>query len=253
MHLVGAMRHLVLASCLAAACAGPRPQLASHPKGYAEHMAAADAHDERADEHRQAGHVPDSQRTSGAGYQCGDTVMADQATSGGERLVQATPCWDTSEELASHHKYLADREQRAARDERRAAETLVVTELAACRGLPAAELEHSPFSHRRAIAQVIPHRDAGKLRGVRVIFKPVPGLTAAWMRQAIACHRARFERLGEPATYLPEDPSLVARATTQVELRHGHLEVTIEVADDVQAAVALDRAEDLVRARTAKR
>jgi len=246
------MRNLiVLATCLAAACASSRPQVASHPQGYAEHMAAADEHEGLADEHRQAGHVPDSARASGRGYQCGDTVMSDQATSGGERLVQATPCWDTDEELAAHHQYLATREQRAARKERRVAAGLVEAELAACKGLPAQELEHSPFAHRREIAEVIPHRDAGVLRGVRVVFKPVPGLTATWMRQAVACHRARFERLGEPATYLPDDPTLVARAVTTVELRAGHIEVVVDVADDVLAAVALDRAQDLIRARTA--
>lgn len=249
------MRNLfVLATCLsAAACSHARPQVASHPQGYAERMAAADEHARRADAHRQAGHLPDSALTDGTGYQCGDTVMSDQTTSGGERLVQAMPCWDTNEELASHHRYLAQREDRAADTDRREANQLVAAENTACRGLAPQELEHSPFSHRREIAEVIPHRDGGQIRGVRIIFKPVPGLTAAWMRQAVACHRARFERLGEVATYMPDDPTLVAGATTNVEMHSGHLEVTVEVRDDVQAAVALDRAEELVRTRTAAR
>jgi hypothetical protein len=128
---------------------------------------------------------------------------------------------------------------------------MVEAELDACRGIAKRDLERSPFSHRREIAEVIPHREGTTVRGVRLVFKPVPGLTATWMTQAIACQRARFERMGEPAGYLPEDPSLVAKATTKVELRDGHIEVSIESRDDVNATVALARAQDLLRPRTA--
>lgn len=248
------MRNLVfVVSCLAACSHSSRPQVAEHPKGYAEHMAAASEHAQKAEDHRKAGHVPDSALVSGSGYQCGDVVMSDQSTSGGERLVQSTPCWDTNEELASHNKALAEREERAARKERRAAVSMAEAEDAACRGLSASDLEHSPFAHKRAIAEVIPHADGGRVHGVRVIFKPVPGLSAAWMRQAIACHRARFDRLGQPAAYMPDDPTLVATAKTEVVMNRGHIEVVVEVRDEVQAAVSKERAEDLVRERTASR
>ncbi|HEU4734018.1 MAG TPA: hypothetical protein VFT22_39270, partial [Kofleriaceae bacterium] len=129
----------------------------------------------------------------------------------------------------------------------------VENELAACRGLSPRELEHSPFAHRKEIAAVIPHRVTGTLRGVRVVWKPVPGLTAPWMRQAIACHRARFERLGEPTVYMPDDPTLVAHADVTVEQRGDHLEVLIETPDDTAGRVALERARDLVRPQTAVR
>jgi hypothetical protein len=68
-------------------------------------------------------------------------------------------------------------------------------------------IEHSPFAHRQEIAEIIPHRERGQIRGVRIVFKPVVGLSPAWMEQAIACHRARFERLGEPPTYLADERS----------------------------------------------
>jgi hypothetical protein len=103
------------------------------------------------------------------------------------------------------------------------------------------------------IAEVIPHRERGEVRGVRIVFKPVLGLSPAWMEQAIACHRARFERLGEPADYLADDPTLVPGAEATVSLHAGHLEVLVETRDDVAAHVALGRAQDLVRARTAVR
>ncbi|MEO7732237.1 MAG: hypothetical protein ABIY55_14790, partial [Kofleriaceae bacterium] len=169
------MRNMfVLATCVAAACASSRPPVASHPRGYAAHMEAADEHSARADDHRQQAKIPDNKLASGVGYQCGDTVMSDQSTSGGQRLVEATPCWDTNEELANHHEAVAEREQRAANHERRVATTLVETELTACRGIAPRDLERSPFSHRREIADVIPHREGSTVRGVRVVFKPVP-------------------------------------------------------------------------------
>ncbi|HSR96502.1 MAG TPA: hypothetical protein VLM79_05485 [Kofleriaceae bacterium] len=216
-------------------------------------MESADAHADRAERHRQAARPPDS--LGGAErYSCGnDFGLSDQATSGGERLLPTVPCWDFAEENAEHQRFLAAREERIARTERREATAMVETEIAACRGLSAREREHSPLSHKKEIATVIPHRETGTIRGVRIVFKPVPGLTAAWMRQAIACHRARFERLGEPATYLSEDPSLVAKAEVSVETRRGHLEVLIATDDPASAQVALQRAEDLYRPRTAGR
>jgi len=244
---------LVLITFAVAACGSPRTPLVQHPRGYAAHMEAADAHSDKAEQYRQATSLPDTASSTGEGYQCGDTVMSDQLTSGGERLVPSVPCWDAAEEQAEHRRFLAQRELQRAQAERRAAASLVETEQAACRGIPAAELEHSPFAHRKEIAEVIPHRVTGTLRGVLVVWKPVPGLNATWMRQAIACHRARFERLGEPATYLSDDPTLVPRATTTVAMHNGHIEVLIETADDMNAQVALGRAQDLVRPQTAGR
>ena len=218
-------------------------------------MAAADAHSRRADAHAQAATAPHARNLDD--YQCGDAGPPgwnDQLTSGGERLVpQVIPCWDPAEEIAERHRVAAARERQRARAERRVAADLVETELAACRGISPDEVEHSPFAHKKAIAEVIPHREAGVVRGVRIVFKPVLGLTANWMQRAIACHRARFERLGEAPTYLSDDPTLVRGATTTVTDHNGRLEVLVVTRDDVAAAVALDRAEGLVRPRTAGR
>jgi hypothetical protein len=244
---------MLLLTVLAAACARPNEPLARHPKGYAAKMQSAEAHQERADRHRQASRLPDSALDPGERYTCGDTGLMDQATSGGERLMPTVPCWDVAQENAEHQRYLAAREERIARTERRDATGMVETELAACRGLSARELEHSPFAHKKEIAAVIPHRQSGVIRGVRIVFKPVPGLTAVWMRRSIACHRARFERMGEPAGYLAEDPTLVAGSTTTVDERNGHLEVLISTGDTTSARVALDRARDLFARRTAVR
>ena len=244
---------LIATTVATAACGGSHDPVARHPEGYAAHMEAAEAHSERAEQYRQATRLPDTASANPQGYQCGDTVMSDQLTSGGQRVVQSTPCWDASEELAEHRRFVAGREQKLAQTERRTATRMVEVELAACRGLSPQELEHSPFAHRREIADVIPHRVTGTLRGVRIVWKPVLGLTADWMRRAIACHRARFERLGEPPVYFPEDPTLVAPSTVTVAQRGDHLEVLIETPDGTAGQVALERALDLVRPRTAVR
>lgn len=247
---------LVVPATFLAACGRSNEPLVRRPKGYAAQMQSAEAHAARAEQHREAARQPDSVRNDPERYHCGEGGfhgLNDQLTSGGERLLLSVPCWDAAEEAAEHARYEAEREDEIARSERRTATSMAVAELAACRGIPARELEHSPFAHRRSIAMVIPHRETGTIRGVRIVFKPVPGLTAAWMRQAIACHRARFKRLGEPATYLPEDPTLVAGSTATVDVRNDHLEVLIETSDPTGARVALDRARDLVRSRTAAR
>jgi hypothetical protein len=160
------------------------------------------------------------------------------------------PCWNPVEERAQRQRLAAERLQRRARDERHAAASLVEAEQAACRGISPAESEHSPFAHRQEIADVIPHRERGEVRGVRIVFKPVVGLSPAWMDQAIACHRARFERLGEPPGYMADDPTLVAGAVATVSLHRGHVEVLVETRNDVAAHVALARGQDLVRPRS---
>jgi len=236
----------------AAGCGGSPPSLAPHPQGYATRMATADEHSRRADEFRLAAHSPDT-RTNPADYQCGDRDMSDQLTSGGQRMLPVVPCWDPADEAAERNRAAAEREDRKARAERRAAASLVEAELAACGGITPDEANHSPFAHHKAIAEVIAHREGALVRGVRIVFHPVPGLTAAWMEQAIACHRAQFERLGEPATYLSDDPTLVPGAITTVATHRGHLEILVVTRDDVAANVALGRARDLVRPRTAIR
>jgi hypothetical protein len=240
---------LVLPSLLvAAACAGTLDPMPKPTSGVANPQ-PFDAPGRRAAEH------PGS--TPGDSYTCGDTVMNDQATTGGQRLTWAVPCWDTGEEKIAHEEYMtqlaAERASADAERDQRADDRLVKEEQAACAGLAQSEIEHSVFSHRREIADVIPHHEGDNLRGVRIVWKSVPGLTASWMRQSIACHRAQYERLGEPTLFAAKDPTLVARATVTVAEHDGHLEVLVETADPVASQLALDRANDLVHPGAKKR
>lgn len=237
----------------AVGCGGSQPLPRTELHGYAARMEAADRYDELADAHRRAAGPPDTLINPNH-YQCGDINLDEELTSGGKPLVRfgahSVPCWNPAEEYAQRQRLAAERLHRRAQGERHAAASLIEAEIEACRGISPAEVEHSPFAHRREIAEVIPHRERGKVRGVRIVFKPVVGLSPAWMEQAIACHRARFERLGEPPSYLADDPTLVSGAVTTVSLHRDHLEVLVETRDDVAAHVALGRAQDLVRPRT---
>jgi hypothetical protein len=185
-------------------------------------------------------------------YRCGDTTLNDQLTSGTERITSWVPCWDQDDEIALTQRKNVMRIAEPA-PEREQAVALARAELTSCRGIPKGELDHSPFAHRRAIAQVIPHRRGGQIHGARIVLKPVPGLTAEYMRRAIACHQARFAVLGKPASYLPDDPTLVEGAEVDVSELRGHLEVFVRSDSDVAGTVAYARAQDLVRTRTAGR
>jgi hypothetical protein len=246
----------LLGLAIAVGCGGSPPLPRTELHGYGAHMEAAERDDRLADAHRRAAGPPDTQ-INPDNYRCGDVDLDEQLTSGGKPLMKfgahSVPCWNPAEEYAQRQRLAAERLHRRAQDQRRAATNLIEAEIEACRGISPAEIEHSPFAHRREIAEVIPHRERGEIRGVRIVFKPVVGLSPAWMEQAIACHRARFRRLGEPPTYLSDDPTLVSGAVATVSLHRDHLEVLVETRNDVAAHVALGRAQDLVRPRTAVR
>lgn len=236
---------LVLSSMLAAACAGTLDPMPKPTSGIANPQPIT-APGQRAAER------PES--SPGDSYTCGDTVMSDQLTTGGQRVVWAVPCWDTGEEKIAHEEYMTQlASERAAADaarDQRADRRLVDEEQAACAGIAQSEIEHTVFSHRREIADVIPHREGDSLRGVRIVWKQVPGLTADWMRKSIACHRAQYERMGESPLYFPKDPTLVAHASVTVEERAGHLEVVVDTTDSAASQLALDRANDLLHPST---
>ena len=180
-------------------------------------------------------------------------MLNDQAVSGGERLTTMVPCWDMAEE-AEHarrdHESSESDELRAREPDRGA---LAAASLVHCKGIPERELTHSPFAHKKAIAEVIPHRREGELHGVRIVFRDVPGLTADWMRQAIECHRARHESLGRPAGYMPEDPALVDGAEVRVTQSGNVIQVFILTPEPVAGRLAFERANELLRPKAAVR
>ena len=158
----------------------------------------------------------------------------------------ATPCFDVTEEAAVHQHILANREYAAAKQDRQIAANLVATELHSCHGIPEQEREHSPFAHKRAIAQITAHREGNAIRGVRIMFKPIAGLTAQYLERAIQCQQARYATLGQPIGYMPEDPTLVPGAHVTVTQYGTNIEVLVETPDSDAGALALQRAQDLI-------
>lgn len=233
---------------LAISCGGQQKP-APPQRGYAELMSSADLHQQRADRHERA--VPEPRRVQASdNHACGDVVLNDQLTTGTERVTSWMPCWDSDEEAAEAHRAAAARELKTAREERAQAAALARAELASCRGIPPRELTHTPLSHSREIAEVIPHREGGEVRGVHVVFKRVLGLDAKWMERAIACHRARSAALGHVASI---DPTLLPGTEVTVTQDGDHVQVYIRAADGDTGALALARAQSLIASRTATR
>jgi hypothetical protein len=79
---------LFLASLVLSACAGAQ---VSSPVSAGDHKAAsrASTSSELAADREEHGPV--------AYHRCGDSVLSDQATSGGERLTQDSPCWEVNQ------------------------------------------------------------------------------------------------------------------------------------------------------------
>lgn len=175
-------------------------------------------------------------------YQCGDTVLEDQATSGGVRITTFQPCWDFDEERTEREAAAAKRERAEARHEQVAAAAVASNDIAACLPILPGEREHSPFVHRKEISEIVPHREGSRLRGVWIVFKPVAGLTADWLRNDIECQHARWIQAGKDSRVMTSDPTLVDGADVQVFDRDGHVEVLVTTDSEEHAEIALARA-----------
>ena len=121
---------------LAACGAAQQPQ----PQGVTARLDAASVHEAKAAEIQEASTGVHGTPT----YACGDTVLADQTTSGGERLALATPCFDVGEEATVHARYVSSHERAQAAQDRAVAANLSESLLLSCKGIPEREREHSP-------------------------------------------------------------------------------------------------------------
>src|SRR5580704_16473331 len=102
------------------ACGGgasEQPLKPAAPMSADDHIEMAQSHEELAIAHQRAADEASVQSPIGA-YDCGDTVMTDQVTSGGERLVNMVPCFNVIDEAAAHQRELAAKEREAAANDR---------------------------------------------------------------------------------------------------------------------------------------
>ncbi len=228
------------------ACGGDRAsRVPARPYGVTDHLLEAEQHDEEARRHDAKADEVEPVAEARTPRGCGDTVLADQSTAGGERLgIQ--PCWTSEAATVERHRAAAERLRKHAAEHRAWARYLLEAEQASCRGLDPAEIDHSPFAHHEDIAAVTAELDSDRLRGARIRFAAVPGLTADWMRAAVTCHQARAAALGYDPQYLADDPTTVAGAAVEVLEQDGALVVVVRAPEDAAALVIYARAEALL-------
>jgi len=240
------MRRTLIFALVATGCGGSRAT-PSRPLGVDENLAEARRHEAEAQQHDRQAEAAETRTTRVAA--CSDVVAADQVTSGGERLLSHSPCWTASDDEA-HHRALAADLRHDAQLHRQRADALAAAERVACADMPKNELGHTPFMHREDIATVTAVVERDRVRGARIRFRPVPGLTADWLRAAIACHQARSAALGWPPTHFGYDPTLLAGTTVTVETHGTAVLVTVRSDDDATAQAVYGRAEDLLDPET---
>lgn len=199
--------------------------------------------------------IPQGIAEVGELFVCPDLDLNDQLTTDGRRVTNFQPCYtvgpppvtDRRDEIAST---VVEQSRYREYDFER---TLPLDAQAACSGVPLIEGERSPLVDRRSIDKVEPVHEGEQLVGVRVVFKPVRGLTAESLRRDIECQRARWESLGETTTWRPDDPTLLSGVHWTVLDREGHVELFVTAPTPEQATVALTRARNTHAEQTARR
>lgn len=231
---------------LLAACSSPA-RIPPRQLGVTEHLTEADQHEAAARRHDLLAADAEARRRHDAGIICGDRALATQATSGGEVLTPRPPCWTTESDAIERHRTAAAHLRADARAHRAVARQLVGGAHAACESLPENELVTSPFSHRDDILTVEAVIDGDRVRGARILFAPVEGLTAAWLERSLACHQALAASGGYDAAYMPHSPAVVAGAAISAEDTALGPVVVIRSDDPAVALSIYGRAEDLLR------
>jgi hypothetical protein len=241
------IRSLVTSAALASAC-GPRPAPPPEkPKSYTALLEEAHQHEQEALRHE---HAAEKTPTASTDFHCGDDILAAQTTSGGEPVSRWVPCWTVERDAHERHKREAARLRAEARDHRQEARNLAYVERTFCAVMPEDELAHTPFWHREDIVRVAPYFEDKVVRGAEITFRPVKGLTVAWLRAAIDCHAARAALFGYDPTYQAYDPSLVQRTRISVVERAEGMVVTIRADDSDTAALVWSKAQGLAVPRT---
>jgi hypothetical protein len=233
---------------VAVACGGSEPRpLIPQPMSAQRHDEEALRHEREARGHEQL-YDPGRGAEGGPRLQCFDRPLAGVAYSGTEPLVVQRPCWTAITNPTAHHKQAAAQHRELAAEHRAAARRLRETEAEACAGLGEDETSHTPFYHREDILRVEPYYESGRLRGARVTFRIVPGLTASWMRHALHCHAARAAVMGYDPTFMSYCPLSLQDVSTAVTQTEDGLRVTLRSDRSDIAHVILGRARDLITA-----
>lgn len=195
------------------ACGGPEKPPSEEPRSVAGMLAHAERHDQEAAQHEVMSRDPES----GGVIDACVSPIDDVSTTGGERLVSRRPCWTGLINPSERHRQEAERLRREAARHRAEASALLRAEQQACVGIAQEEIDHSPFFHSEDILAAEPYYVNGALRGAKVWFRKVPGLTVEWMRQDIACQQARAAVMGQDEDFQSYCPLMLPGVIATVE------------------------------------
>jgi hypothetical protein len=236
-----------------AACSKPASKAPAQPQPREEPLSAA-GHDEKAADYEEQARIVEKKYNPHA--------MLNGGMCRGRPDPTEDVCWTSMVNPTEKYRRHAEEHRRLAAEHRAAAKTLREAEVRTCMGISPADRDESLFDHVEDIARVEPlHGGVSRYlkepwtEGVVVTFKPVAGMSVAWLQRVVDCQLARNAVLGN---YLPEFEQclLVPRGVrATVEQVADGFAVTVRAGDRATAEDLLHRADLLstaVRARAAQ-
>ena len=233
----------VIGPLVALSCAGPAASQHAHdrPLSVAEHEAEAQRHERVAADHERS---YEPRADLGSERMCANGVVPGPS-SGGEEMRVMRPCWTHETNPTALHLREADINRREADKHRGEAAALLGAEKRSCAGLGAAEIDHSPFYHREDIVRVEPLLEGRQIRGARVLFRAVPGLSARWLERASRCHLARAAVMGYSDTFMPYCPLALREVEVAIEDTDEGLWIVVRSSRPASAAAIWGRVQAL--------
>lgn len=150
-------------------------------------------------------------------------------------------CWRARPNPSGPHAQAAREHTEAASAHAIAGSELHLDLERACRGLAMSDRHGSPLEHRADLASVEPLAD-----GAIVMFRPIPGMTAAWLQRLIDCHVAEMASAGHDMRDCPLAPRGM---TAKVRPAGDAFAVEIRSDDPAVAADIAARAQRLIASR----
>ncbi len=229
---VGMQSKLWMTLCLfIIGCGGPQ-------KTHEHTTLSVDEHRRQADEHDVQAEINQGRMESGSGEGAVDVRCYDQGPPlniGSEEVAVMKPCWTRPEENAAYAR-AAERERKSAKEHRAWAQLLIDVEKTACQGLGEVESHTSPFLRKPDILSVEEYRASGELRGAKIRFRKVKGLSKDWFGKSIRCHQARSATLGYAKDFMTHCPLVLEKTSVSIIEDDTSFTITLRSTDPIVAA-----------------